>query len=104
MLDTSPRRLSGSSVNQDASSCTISSAIGEDKEGSGEVKSGTPVSESKRRGESNIPSLRGKKRASPEDLKAEASKQGKKSLSGGPVLGSNIAEQHIQGDQPLAQT
>ena len=92
---------------------------GEDKEGSGEVKSGlhtggtlhtvsgetgTPVSESKRRGESNIPSPRGEKRSASEDLKVEASKQGKKSLSVGPVSGSNVAEQHPQGGQPLAKT
>ena len=91
---------------------------GEDKEGSGEVKSGlhtggtshtvsgeigTPVSESKWRGESNVPSPSGRERVTPEDLKAEASKQGKKSLSGGPVSGSNVAEQRPQGDQPLAQ-
>ena len=79
---------------------------GEDKEGSGEVKSGlhiggtlhtvfgeigTPVSESKRRGESNIPSPHDKKSVAPEDLKAEASKRGKKSLSGSPDLGGNVA-------------
>ena len=84
----------------------------EDKEGSGEVKHGlhtngtlrtvsreigTPVLESNWGGESNIPSPHGKKRAAPEDLKAEASKQGKKSLSGGPVSGSNVAEQRPQG-------
>ena len=78
-------------------------SLREDKETSGEVKSGlhtggtsrtasgeigTPVLEDEQRGESNIPSPHGKKRASPEDLKAEVTKRGKKSLSGG--LGPHI--------------
>ena len=68
----------------------------------GEV--GAPALEQKQGGESNAPSPRGKKRAVLEDLKVEASKQGKKSLTEGPVLGSNIAKQRPQGGQPQAKT
>ena len=90
----------------------------EEKEGSGEAQSrlhtggvsrtisgeiGTPMSEGERGGEFNIPSSHGKRRATPEDLKAEASKQGKKSLSGGPNSGGDIAAQCPQGGQPLAE-
>ena len=59
-----------------------------------------PVLEGERGGESIIPSPNGKKRAAPEDLEAEASKQGKKSLSGGPNSGGDIAAQCPQGGQP----
>ena len=68
---------------------------------SGEI--GTPMSKDERGGESDIPSPHGKKRAAPEDLKAEASKQGKNSLSGGPDSGGDIAAQCPQGGQPLAE-
>ena len=90
----------------------------EEKERSAQVKSGlhtggtsrtvpgeieTPVSVDEWGGESNIHSPHGKKRAAPEDLKAEASKRGKKSLSGGADLGGDIAAQCPQGGQPLAK-
>ena len=61
------------------------------------------ISEDEHGGESDIPSPHGKKRATPEDLKAEASKRGKKSLSGGADLGGDIAAQCPQGGQPLAK-
>ena len=55
-------------------------------------------------GEENLTFLpHGKKSAAPEDLKAEASKREKKSLSGGPDLGGDIAAQCPQGGQPLAK-
>ena len=90
----------------------------EGKERSGEAQSGlhtgdascavseeviTPVPEGERGEGSNIPSPHGKKRAAPEDLEAEASKRGKKSLSGGPNSGGDIAAQCPQGGQPLAE-
>ena len=59
-----------SGLHTGGASCTVSGEIG------------TLVSEDEREGESNISSPHGKKRAAPEDLKAEASKRGKKSLSG----------------------
>ena len=65
---------------------------------------GTPVSEGEWGGESNIPSPHGKKRTAPEELKAEASKRGKKSLSGGPNSGGDIAAQCPRGGQPLAES
>ena len=68
---------------------------------SGEI--GTSMSEGEQGGESNIPSPNGKKRAAPEDLKAEASKRGKKYLSGGPNSGGDIAAQCPQGGQPSAE-
>ena len=68
---------------------------------SGEI--GTSVSEGERGGESIIPSPDGKKRAAPEDLKAEASKRGKKYLSGGPNSGGDIAAQCPQGGQSSAE-
>ena len=64
---------------------------------------GTPMSEDEHGGESDISSPHGKKRAAPEDLKAEASKRGKKSLSGGMDSGGDIAAQCPRGDQPLAK-
>ena len=91
---------------------------GEEKERSGEVKSHlhaggtsrtipgeikTPVSEDERGGESNIPSPHRKKRDAPEDVKAEASKRGKESLSGGPYSGGDIVTQRPQGGQPLTK-
>ena len=80
-----------SGLHTGGASCTISREIG------------TPVSEDERGGESNIPSPHGKKRATPEDLKAEASKRWKKSLSGGQNSGGDIAAQCPQGGQPLAE-
>ena len=90
----------------------------EETESSGEAQSGlhiggvsrtisgeitTPALEDERGGESNIPSPHGKKRAAPEDLKADASKRWKISLSGGPNSGGDIAAQCPQGGQPLAE-
>ena len=90
----------------------------EEKERSGEAQSGlhtggasrtvfgefrTPVSEDERGGEYDISSPHGKKRAAPEDLKAEASKRWKKSLSGGTDSGGDIAVECPQGGQPLAK-
>ena len=68
---------------------------------SGEI--GTPVSEGEQGGESMIPSPNGKKRAAPKDLKVDASKRGRKSLSGGPNSGGDNAALCPQGGQPLAE-
>ena len=54
---------------------------------------GTRSSKDESEGETDIPSPHGKKRAAPEDLNAEASKQGKKSLSGGSGWGGNLVMQ-----------
>ena len=92
--------------------------LGKDKERNGEAKSGlhaggtlriitgeigTPVSEDERGGESSIPSPHGKKRTTPEDLEAEATKRGKKSSSGGPASEGNIAVQRPQGGLPSTE-
>ena len=68
----------------------------------GEIR--TPVLEDERGGESNIPSPHGKKRAAPEDLKEEASKRGKMSLSGGSGSEDDIVMQFLCKDKHLAES
>ena len=51
---------------------------------------GTPSSEDKREGETDIPSPHGKKRVASEGLEVKAPKRGKMSLSGGSGLEDDI--------------
>ena len=69
---------------------------------SGEI--GTPSSEDGREGKPDIPSPHGKKRTASEDLKIEASKRGKISLSGGSGLGGDVDMQSLCKDRPLAES
>ena len=69
---------------------------------SGEI--GTPMLDGERGGESIIPSPNEKKRAAPEDLKAEASKRGKMSLSGSSGSEDDIVAQFLRKDKPLAES
>ena len=64
---------------------------------SGEI--GTSTSKGGRKGQTNIPSPHGKKRTGSEDLKREASKQGKTSLSG-----DDADTQSPRKDRPLAES
>ena len=56
-----------------------------------------------RGGESRIPSPNGKKRSAPEDLDAEASKQGQKPSPGGPALEGVLTAQRPQGGHPSTE-
>ena len=94
-------------------------SLREEKERGGEAQSGlhtggasrtvyeeviTPVPEGEWGGESDITSPHEKKRAAPEDLKAEASKREKISLSGGSGSGGDIATQFLHRDKHLAES
>ena len=91
---------------------------GEDKERSGEVKSGlhtggtlhtvsgeigTPVLEDDRGGESRIACPYGTKRTTSEDLETEVFKQGKKPSPGGPASEGILAAKRPQGGQPSTE-
>ena len=65
---------------------------------------GTPSSEDEREGKTDIPSPHGKKRTASEDLKIEASKRGKISLSGGSISGGDIVTQFLRKHKPLAES
>ena len=65
---------------------------------------GIPSSEDEREGETDIPSPHGKKRTASEDLKIEASKRGKISLSGGSGSGGGVVMQFLHKDKPLAES
>ena len=69
---------------------------------SGEI--GTPSSEDEMKGETDIPSPHGKKRTASEDLKINASKRGKISLSGGSGSGGDVVTQFPRKDRPLAES
>ena len=85
---------------------------GEDKWGNKEAESGphslfiqtggisASAKEENRGEESEIPSPRGRKRTTSEDLETMVSKQGKKSLPEGPTPEGTLAAQCPQGDQP----
>ena len=61
------------------------------------------MKEDDRGGKSRIPSPRGKKRGTPEDLDAEASKRGKKPSPGGPAPEGVLTAQRPQGGQPSTE-
>ena len=85
---------------------------GEDKGGNKEAESwphslliqaggiSASAKEDNRGEESKIPSPQGRKRAASEDLETMVSKQGKKSLSGGPTPEGVLTAHCPQGDQP----
>ena len=62
------------------------------------------VSKVEREGATDIPSPHGKKRTASKDLKVEASKRGKKSLSGGSDSGGVVDTQPLRKDRPLAES
>ena len=65
---------------------------------------GTPSSEDKREGETDIPCPDGKKRTASEDLEVKAPKRGKMSLLGGSGLEDDIVAQFLGKDKPLAES
>ena len=67
-------------------------------------KTGTPSSEDEGEEEVDILSPHGKKRTASEDLRAEASKRGKMSLSDGSGSEDDIAAQLLYEDEPLAES
>ena len=69
---------------------------------SGEI--GTSTSEGGREGQTDIPCPHGKKRTASEDLKREASKRGKISLSGDSGSGGDVVTQSLCKDRPLAES
>ena len=84
----------------------------EDKGGNNEVKSEPPslpiptkgmsasVKEENQGEESDLLSLRGRKRTASEDPETKASKREKKSPTEGPTLGGALAAQSTRGDHP----
>ena len=84
----------------------------EDKGGNNEVESGPPslpiptegmsafMKEDNQGEESDLLSLRGRKRTASEDPETKASKREKKSLAEGPALEGALAAQRPRGDQP----
>ena len=60
----------------------------------------TSVKEDNQGEDSDLLSLRGRKRTASEDPKAKDSKQEKKSPTEGPALGGALAAQILRGDQP----
>ena len=69
---------------------------------SGEI--GTPSSEDRREGKTDVPSPCGKKRTAFKDPKIRASKRGKISLSGGSGQGGDVDTQSLQKGGPIAKS
>ena len=67
-----------------------------------EIKIPSPKDKSK--GEANIPSPHGKKRAVSEDWEEKAPKRGKMPLSGGSALGDDVIAQSHSENKPLAKS
>ena len=90
-------------------------ALKEDKGGNNEVESGPPslpiptkgmsasVKEDNQGEESDLLSVRGRKRTASEDPETEASKREKKSPPEGPAPGATPATLCPQGDQPSTE-
>ena len=67
-------------------------------------ESGTPSSEDKREGETDIPPPHEKKRTASEDLEVKSPKRGKMSLSGGSGSEDDAVAQFLHKDKPLAES
>ena len=65
---------------------------------------GISTSKGGREGRTDIPSPHGKKRTASEDLKAEASKRGKMSLSNGSGSEDDVTAQFLRKDKPFAKS
>ena len=65
---------------------------------------GTPSSEDKREGETDIPSPHGKKRVASEGLEVKAPKRGKMPLSGGSGSKDDVVAQFLRKDKPLSES
>lgn len=67
-------------------------------------ETGTPSFEDEGEGEADIPSPQGKKRTASKDLKVEASKRGKMSLSDGLGSKDDVAAHFLRKDKPFAES
>ena len=119
MFDPPSRRLSGSRTNKDAGPAPYQMPVEEDRAEGRRTKGGLhpedildavseemkiPSPEDKSKGEANIHSPYGKKRAVSEGWEEKAPKRGKMPLSGGSGLEDDVVAQSHSEDKPLAKS